>query len=87
MSNAFKAADILLPHNIEMEKWSVVACDQYTSEPEYWEKVEQIVGSAPSTLRLILPEVYLESDNVDARIADIHTNTSPTTFSTSIKTL
>lgn len=74
MSNAFKAADILLPHNIEMEKWSVVACDQYTSEPEYWEKVEQIVGNAPSTLRLILPEVYLESDNVDARIADIHKN-------------
>lgn len=74
MSNAFKAADILLPHNIEMEKWSVVACDQYTSEPEYWEKVEQIVGDAHSTLRLILPEVYLESDNVDARIADIHKN-------------
>jgi len=74
MSNAFKSVDILLPHNIEMEKWSVVACDQYTSEPEYWEKTEQIVGNAPSTLRLILPEVYLESDNVDARIADIHKN-------------
>ena len=74
MSNAFKAADILLPHDIEMGKWSVVACDQYTSEPEYWEKTEQIVGNAPSTLRLILPEVYLESDNVDSRIADIHKN-------------
>ncbi len=74
MSNAFKSADILLPQNIDMEKWSVVACDQYTSEPEYWEKTEEIVGNAPSTLRLILPEVYLEDSNVDERISDIHKN-------------
>ena len=69
----FSPADILLPKE-NHEKWAVIACDQFTSEPEYWEKVEQIVGNAPSTLRLILPEVYLESDNVDARIADIHKN-------------
>lgn len=74
MGNAFKSADILLPQNINMEKWSVVACDQYTSEPEYWEKTEEIVGNAPSALRLILPEVYLEDSNVDERISDIHKN-------------
>lgn len=72
MSNAFKAADILIPSNVEMEKWSVVACDQYTSEPEYWQETERIVGDAPSALRLILPEVYLDSSDVDERINEIH---------------
>ncbi len=43
-------------------KWAVVACDQYTSEPEYWDKVEEIVGDAPSTLRLMLPELYLDKE-------------------------
>ena len=47
-----------------MHKWSVVACDQYTSEPKYWEEVESIVGDAPSTLKITLPEIYLEQDNV-----------------------
>ena len=42
-----------------MTKWAVVACDQFTSEPEYWQAVEQTVGDAPSTLRLILPEANL----------------------------
>ncbi len=62
MSNiGFSAADILLPdfEKTAGEKWAVVACDQFTSEPEYWEKAEAIVGDAPSALRLILPEVYL----------------------------
>ena len=44
---------------IDLTKWAVVACDQYTSEPEYWQQVEQIVGDSPSTLRLVLPEIYL----------------------------
>lgn len=57
--NCFSAADILLPKD-NMEKWSVIACDQYTSEPEYWEEVEKNVGDAPSALNIILPEVYLE---------------------------
>ena len=48
-------ADILLPKDQDMRKWAVVACDQFTSEPEYWQAVEQTVGDAPSTLRLILP--------------------------------
>jgi len=64
---------ILLPkEGTEMEKWAVVACDQYTSEPEYWEEVERIVGEAPSTLSLILPEVYLGAENVSERIDSIH---------------
>lgn len=57
----FSAADILLPSFEKMngETWAVVACDQFTSEPEYWEKAEAIVKDEPSALRLILPEVYL----------------------------
>lgn len=73
MSTAFKRADILLPKSADMSKWAVVACDQYTSEPEYWEKTAQIVGDAPSTLNLILPEVYLEKFDVEDRIHNIHT--------------
>ena len=69
---AFKKADILLPKNAEMEKWSVVACDQYTSEPEYWEETKRIVGDEPSALELILPEVYLGASDVDERISRIH---------------
>lgn len=68
----FKKANILLPKNADMYKWSVVACDQYTSEPKYWEKVENIVGDSPSTLKLTLPEIYLEEENVSERIAKIN---------------
>ena len=61
MKQCFFAADILLPDfdKVDGTKWSVVACDQYTSEPEYWSEVERIVGDAPSTLHITLPEVYL----------------------------
>ena len=45
----------------DLSKWAVVACDQYTSQPEYWEEAEKIVGDAPSALRLILPESNLRS--------------------------
>ena len=68
----FKKANILLPKNADMYKWSVVACDQYTSEPKYWEKVENIVGDSPSTLKLTLPEIYLEEKNVSERITKIN---------------
>lgn len=74
MSTAFKGADILLPKNVNMEKWAVIACDQYTSEPKYWADVEKIVGDEKSTLNLILPEVYLEDADVDSRIKKIHQN-------------
>lgn len=60
----FYPADILLPKS-DFEKWAVVACDQYTSEPEYWEDVEKTVGDVPSALRIILPEVYLKKDNTE----------------------
>ena len=57
----FESAEILLPDfdKTDGTKWAVVACDQYTSEPEYWKKAEEIVGDSPSTLSMILPEVYL----------------------------
>ncbi len=56
-------ADILLPKN-DFEKWSVIACDQYTSDSKYWKDVENIVGASPSTLHLVLPEIYLsETEN------------------------
>ena len=58
---------ILLPKpGIDMSKWAVIACDQYTSAPEYWEKVSATVGKSPSTLNLIFPEVYLEEAEADA---------------------
>lgn len=74
MSTAFKGADILLPKNVNMEKWAVIACDQYTSEPEYWQDVEKITEGEKSALRLILPEVYLEDEGVEKRIDEIHEN-------------
>ncbi len=74
MNIPFKRGNILLPKNTDMTKWSVVACDQYTSEPEYWNDVEKIVGDAPSTLKLTLPEIYLEDENVSERIAKININ-------------
>lgn len=70
---AFSAANILIPDKgTDMSKWSVIACDQYTSEPEYWKETEKTVGDNPSALKLILPEVYLENDDVEKRIENIH---------------
>ncbi len=64
---------ILMPTpDIDMNTWAVIACDQYTSEPEYWKEVEEYVSSAPSTYNLIFPEVYLEEPDKDERIAAIH---------------
>ena len=56
---------------IDLTKWAVIACDQFTSQPEYWQEVEKIVGDAPSTLRLTFPEVYLETAGGEERIQDI----------------
>ena len=69
---AFRPADILLPRDCEYRKWSVVACDQYTSQPDYWQRVEEYVGSAPSALRLILPESCLDGPNVETDIMDVN---------------
>ena len=69
----FYPAEILLPRqDLDLSKWAVVACDQFTSQPEYWEAVEQTVGKAPSALRLILPEAHLADGNLDEEIADIN---------------
>ena len=59
--SCFRAADILLPKRqvIEEGRWAAIACDQFTSEPHYWEEAATLVGHAPSTLHMILPEVYL----------------------------
>ena len=68
----FQPADILLPQNCDYDKWAVVACDQYTSQPEYWQRVEERVGRAPSALRLILPESSLDGPQVEMDIMDIN---------------
>ena len=67
-----RSCDILVPNGCEHEKWSVVACDQFTSEREYWHKLERYVGDAKSTLKLIFPEAYLEDDDKDERIENIN---------------
>ena len=69
--NIFRSADILLPREEEAEKWAVIACDQFSSEPEYWAETARIVGDAPSALRLILPEASLGADD-GAAAAAIH---------------
>ena len=73
MNNIFSAADILLPdfNKTDARKWSVIACDQFTGDPAYWEKAAAEAGDAPSTLNLILPELYLEEPDVQERIDKI----------------
>lgn len=65
--------EIMLPREgMDLSKWAVIACDQYTSQPEYWAETDRTVGDAPSTLRLTLPEVYLEEADVAERTEKIH---------------
>ena len=72
IDNGFRLPRLLLPRpGIDLRKWAVIACDQYTSEPEYWHRVEHEVDAAPSTLHLIFPETYLESADAPARIGRI----------------
>jgi len=64
-----QAADILLPKSgTNLTQWASIACDQFTSQPEYWQKVAETVGDAPSTFKLTLPEVYLGTDEEAARV-------------------
>ena len=65
----FYPGDIYFPLVEEMEKWSVVACDQYTAQPDYWQRVEKRVGDAPSALRMIVPECYLGTPQEEERVA------------------
>ncbi len=71
MNHCFRSANILLPDfdKVDAHRWALVACDQFTSEPEYWEDAAAIVGDAPSTLRLFLPEAYL--DRSEKKIPEI----------------
>lgn len=64
------APEILLPRVADEAKWAVIACDQYTSQPEVWEETDRLVGAAPSTLRIVLPEVYLSE--AAQRVPRIH---------------
>lgn len=68
----FSAADILLPAKGNYETWAVVACDQFTSQPEYWERVEKRVGDEPSTFRIILPEAQLSDGHTEEHVAKIN---------------
>ncbi len=74
MKQIFKPADILLPQNADYKKWAVVACDQYSSQREYWDTVKEVVGDAPSTYNIIFPEAYLEDGDGDERIKNINAN-------------
>ena len=65
---------LLLPNSsLDLHKWAVIACDQFTSQPEYWHQVAEIVGDAPSTFHMILPEVYLDTPEEEKRIQTTHT--------------
>lgn len=72
MKYHFNSAKILMPKS-DFSKWSVVACDQYTSEQKYWDEVKEIVSDSPSALNIILPEIYLCDDNTP-RINAINEN-------------
>ena len=70
--SVFKSTDILIPNNVEMEKWSVIACDQFTSDPAYWQRVRQAAGQGPSTIHLILPEAELGSEHEAQTVRNIN---------------
>ena len=72
-TTCFAPAHILLPaEQIPLEQWGCIACDQFTSDREYWQRAKEAADGSPSTLNLILPEVYLEDGNADARVEQIH---------------
>ncbi len=72
-NNGLVSKDLLLPNTQDYSSWAVVACDQFTSEIEYWNELEGLVKGKLSTLNLVLPEIYL-NDGVDARIEKINEN-------------
>lgn len=73
MQTVFQTTDILLPQeHATMALWPALACDQFTSQPSYWQQAEALCEHAPSTLHITLPEVYLGSVGVESRISAIH---------------
>ena len=73
MKAIFTPTDVLVPKEASMEAWSVIACDQFSSEKDYWERVKRNVGDRPSTLNMIIPEAYLEEIDEDTEINKIRT--------------
>ena len=72
-TSCFMPAHILLPDaSVPLSQWGCIACDQFTSDRDYWAKAEEAAAGGPSTLRLILPEVYLGEANRQARVDQIH---------------
>ncbi len=70
---ALSLPEILLPKKgTDLARWAVVACDQYTSQPEVWEEIKKTAGESPSTLNIIYPEVYLEEEGAEDRIKSIN---------------
>ncbi len=78
MNSVIQIPNILLPKNSLdgefMNKWSVIACDQFTSDRGYWQALDELVGGAPSTLRLVFPEVYLKDEDGEERVKNINAN-------------
>lgn len=71
----FIPADILIPaKNTDLTKWSAVACDQYTSEPEYWQNAYEFSAGSPSSLDIILPEAFLNESRLDEQVENINAN-------------
>src|SRR5512138_1001842 len=72
MTEGVQIPTVLLPRpGVDLHKWAVIACDQFTSEPEYWAEVAHVVGDAPSTYCITLPEVYLDTPEEPARVQSI----------------
>ena len=73
MKECFGPAHILLPdEKIPVEQWACLACDQFTSQPEYWQRAEALVREKPSALHIVLPEIYLGQEALPRRIEEIH---------------
>ncbi|MFZ2539965.1 MAG: DUF1015 domain-containing protein [Oscillospiraceae bacterium] len=71
-NNIMKQANILLPQNADLNAFSVVACDQYTSEPDYWNSVKEIACDKPSALNMVFPEIYLKTADFDKTVNNIN---------------
>ncbi len=71
MNKAITSAEILIPNLKDLTSFAVIACDQFTSEPEYWQELENFVGEKPSALHVTFPEIYLK-DNPEERIKKIN---------------
>lgn len=72
-SIGIQAPEVLLPtKNVDYSSWAVVACDQYTSQPEYWQKTKRIISDSPSTFWMILPEAFLDTEEEETHQSTIN---------------